>query len=113
MNRMEKQAGSNYEVVTDTEVRNAAYDVNAVETAWLWFAERAASDAARRYCFERALLANPSSQLAQQGMEYLRQKQAAQQPTTVNLRQRLQTGVHAVARFSNSLRQRNRSFIVE
>ena len=106
MNRMEKQTETNHEMITDAEAPHASGEGNELELAWLWFAERAASDEARHYCFERALLANPASQPARQGLEHLRQKRAAQN-------QPAQTGQHPAAQLSRVFRQRNSKFVVE
>lgn len=112
MDEMGKQAGYVNEASPAINVRDTSHDQNDLEMAWLWFAEQAMSDEARRYCFERALLANPLSQMAREGLELLRPKQTAQS-SALNLGQFLQTGVQSAITMVNSLRQRNSSFIVE
>jgi hypothetical protein len=113
MNEMGKQAGYADEVSPAINVRDTSHDENDLEIAWLWFAGQAMSDEARRYCFERALLANPASMAARHGLESLQPKPAAHQSSALNLGQLFQTGVRSAITVVNSLRQRNSSFIVE
>src|SRR3970040_1372141 len=53
------------------------------ENAWLWMSRCVTDTEQKRYCFDRVLKINPSSENAKRGLAQLQQKQVSPQPTSI------------------------------